>query len=247
MVYFIIHDRKKFLLEERFVKNGFLPHANLIIGNVGTNLDKLKRFLEKKLNFVKIESHPDCFVTITGSLGVNDSRKIKEAQSKKALAGDKRVFIIGAEFFTLAAQNSLLKTIEEPIENHFFFILASSANKIIPTLRSRLATVEEKCEPNNDVSFVSKFVNADILERLKMVNGIIEKTKEESPTFNENEATSFINDLENYFYLKITNDHNDRKSFEFLNKLKNDRKYLKEATGSSRLVLEHISFICPGI
>ncbi len=55
---------------------------------------------------------------------------------------NKKVFIVNsAESLQDAAQNALLKTVEEPSNNSVIFFLAKSENRILPTLCSRMKMV----------------------------------------------------------------------------------------------------------
>jgi len=51
--------------------------------------------------------------------------------------GIKIVLIDNAEYLNINSSNALLKTLEEPNNNTFFFIVHNSANKILDTIRSR--------------------------------------------------------------------------------------------------------------
>lgn len=63
----------------------------------------------------------------------------KEVISEAFLAESRQKFIIiSAKNFTVEAQNSLLKIIEEPPNGVFFKIITDNKNRLLPTLRSRL-------------------------------------------------------------------------------------------------------------
>ena len=49
----------------------------------------------------------------------------------------KIVFIDNAEYLNLNSSNSLLKSLEEPSRNTFFFIIYNDASSIIDTIKSR--------------------------------------------------------------------------------------------------------------
>jgi len=52
-------------------------------------------------------------------------------------SGIKIVLIDNAEYLNVNSSNALLKALEEPNNNTFFFIIHNSANKILDTIRSR--------------------------------------------------------------------------------------------------------------
>ena len=71
--------------------------------------------------------------------GVDDIRAmISEKMYIMPSQGDKRFFILDeAHMLTTAAQNALLKIMEEPPDYVIFFLCSSEAHKIVPAIRSR--------------------------------------------------------------------------------------------------------------
>ena len=84
-------------------------------------------------------SHPD--VTILQSeksIGVDAIRELLHAVSEHTYEGGKRIVRIeNAERMTPQAQNSLLKTLEEPNEETVFLLTCDDATKLLPTIISR--------------------------------------------------------------------------------------------------------------
>jgi len=73
---------------------------------------------------------------------VDTIRQVVElAYSFPAMVPSRYVVVDGADRMTLAAANSLLKTLEEPPKTTRFFLLAQSAESVIPTIRSRCGLV----------------------------------------------------------------------------------------------------------
>lgn len=69
----------------------------------------------------------------------------KEVLQKSYLTYEKEMLlIIGAHKYNIAAQNALLKIIEEPPEKVQFIIVAKNKNAILPTIRSRMQIVLHK-------------------------------------------------------------------------------------------------------
>lgn len=72
-------------------------------------------------------------------LGVDAIRKVGAfAQQSAAQSGNKVVHVVHADSMTLAAANSLLKTLEEPPENTYLIVSAAQFSLLLPTVRSRL-------------------------------------------------------------------------------------------------------------
>lgn len=88
------------------------------------------------------ENHPD--VKVIGpkaeetSIKINQVREMISELSIKPYSGNWRIIIIdGAERMTPEAQNSLLKSLEEPLKYNIFILLTSHPQSILPTIRSR--------------------------------------------------------------------------------------------------------------
>lgn len=78
------------------------------------------------------------------SIGVDDVReKINSEMAIKPFSSPYKIFIVPeAERMTEAAQNALLKTIEEPPEYGIVILLTSNMSAILPTIQSRCLTLE---------------------------------------------------------------------------------------------------------
>lgn len=89
-------------------------------------------------------SHPDLKIYPTkDKLLVADSQEIVFESAVKPIFAKKKVFIIrdidkGME----AAQNKLLKTLEEPESNVYFILTTTNSNLVLPTIRSRCVKTE---------------------------------------------------------------------------------------------------------
>lgn len=85
--------------------------------------------------------HPDLLVLAPQDgkdIGVDAARSLIEAIDTYPTQSALRVFIIdGADRMTAPAANALLKTLEEPPATARIFLLAESAARVLPTIRSR--------------------------------------------------------------------------------------------------------------
>lgn len=87
-------------------------------------------------------THPDYYQLVPekgkSTLGVDAVREITEKLYERArLGGAKVVWIDDAALLTEAAANALLKTLEEPPENTWFFLQCEEPARLLATLRSR--------------------------------------------------------------------------------------------------------------
>jgi DNA polymerase III subunit delta' len=99
--------------------------------------------------------HPDV-ETISApadkDIGVDPIRNMIEKSSYYPSAGPFRFFIIdGVDRMTPAAENAILKTLEEPPAKSRFFLLAESNDRVIRTIRSRCGRVPYRRLPESFV------------------------------------------------------------------------------------------------
>jgi DNA polymerase-3 subunit delta' len=72
---------------------------------------------------------------------VSQAREIIDFLNLKSLSGRRVIIIDQAQLLNPMAANSLLKTLEEPPEGTFFFLIAPSIAGLLPTIRSRSRAV----------------------------------------------------------------------------------------------------------
>ena len=78
-----------------------------------------------------------------GLIGVNEAAWLINRLSFTAYeGGEKVVLILFPERMNLEAANKLLKSIEEPTEDTYFFLITNAPGKIIQTIRSRCRLIE---------------------------------------------------------------------------------------------------------
>lgn len=74
----------------------------------------------------------------TGAIKIEQVRDVIEAAAYRPFEGRRRVFLIEeADALVPAAQNALLKTLEEPRPASVFILISSMADTLLPTVRSR--------------------------------------------------------------------------------------------------------------
>lgn len=86
--------------------------------------------------------NPDLFEKKYRSFGVADAEDLRMRARTKPVAGNNRVFALFVPSMTTEAQNSLLKTLEEPAANALFFLVVPSPETLLPTIRSRVQMLE---------------------------------------------------------------------------------------------------------
>lgn len=87
------------------------------------------------------DNHPDWYNIIDekdNNFSINYIRKINEKVFKKAQQGNNKIiFLPNVHKFTEEAVNALLKTLEEPPEKNWFFLIDYNQLELHSTLKSR--------------------------------------------------------------------------------------------------------------
>ena len=139
---------------------GGLSHAYLLLFDDARNLrGALKTFIKpflscaeektgaekRRSDLIDNETFCDClfFPEDGKKFMVEDAERITEESALKPVEGEKKAFVIsGFDFATPAAQNKLLKLLEEPPEGVVFLLGACTAYPVLSTVLSRVKTIE---------------------------------------------------------------------------------------------------------
>ena len=123
------------------VEKGTLSHAHLIVGPNGIGKSILAKIFSLRILGKDIDQE---YVDIINyrphkaSFGVDEVREIIDEVNKKPYEGDKKVIIIHqGDKLTVQAQNTLLKTIEEPPKGVYIILLSESLELLLETIKSR--------------------------------------------------------------------------------------------------------------
>lgn len=137
---------------------GRFPHALIFQGEPGTGKKTLARLVAQALvcahpdrapcgvcpGCIRAQagSHPDIRIIegsgVSGTLSVEAVRFMTEDASRMPEEASYNVYILHlGEHTTPAAQNKLLKVIEEPPKGAVFLMLCKNAQALLPTIRSR--------------------------------------------------------------------------------------------------------------
>lgn len=224
-------------------ENNNIHHAYCILGNSTDVVSELEKFLKKELNF-SIINNPDFWYGEYDVMKIKDGREIIDLHQNRPTTGDKKIFVVSANFITEDAQNSMLKLFEEPRGDTHFFLILPTLDNIIPTLKSRLMVIETVISSSkNDDLKINDFLKMIVGKRMNIVKEIYESMKDEEKS--KIEIIKFINSIEKEVknkipVSKITNDN--IKIFENLEKV---RVYAGEQSPSLKMLLEHIALTLP--
>jgi DNA polymerase III delta prime subunit len=157
-----------------------------------------------------------------------DVSKVEEIRNLIKMASQGfSVIITQAQNLTVAAQNALLKTLEEPPENTVIILLAEKENQLLPTILSRCV-----------ISHLSNLSPLSNLESIEILNWSLEKgfAWAEKSRLDRTEAISLVKNLQISGHRELLKNQINQK---VLGKLILAQKYL-EANTNVRLTLENL-------
>lgn len=114
------------------------------------------------------------------SIKIAQVREMIGSLGIKPYSGEKRIIIIDdAANMTVEAQNSLLKSLEEPFYYNLFILLTNKPEGLLPTIRSRCQIYHFKALAQAEVAEILKretdFSEAEIQAVLNQAGGSVEK------------------------------------------------------------------------
>lgn len=160
---------------QKQLKNGTVPHANLVVGpmHVGkttfiTNLVYLllceKPVSERTVacgrcqvcTMLNNDVHPNVLQVSPNSKQIISITEIRELvyglRQSSFLRGQRIIVIHEADTMTPSASNALLKVLEEPGRDSTFFLSAPNVDSVLPTIQSRCATIELYPVPTGELA-----------------------------------------------------------------------------------------------
>lgn len=182
------------------VRSGNVSHSYMFVGEEGLGkclfaLDFAKLILcmsenkpecndcESCVKFLS-QNHPD-FIKVEpdgNSIKIAQMREMQENIYQKPIVSSKKVFIINnAEKMTQEAQNSLLKTLEEPPSYIVIILIVSNENLLLNTIKSRCLKLNFQ---NIGKAEILKYLEANNLKQeftdnmVNLCNGSIGKLEE---------------------------------------------------------------------
>ncbi|MDR1620146.1 MAG: hypothetical protein LBS18_05745 [Clostridiales bacterium] len=123
------------------IRRGSVPHAVCITGPAGSDAGGVARraaalYLTGRADESLLTACPDYHELGAAQNGVNDIRDMQGKLIPQPFYKNRAVVILEAMRLTVAAQNALLKTLEEPPHDTMLF-LAGREEGLLPTIRSR--------------------------------------------------------------------------------------------------------------
>ena len=229
-------------------------HAYLLCGDGEVG----KKMAEEAARAILLEdnlgSHPDFSFRRYGLFGINDSHNLTSWATTKSFSGRGKVLVMEVFSFNMESSNALLKTLEEPGEKIHFFIIVSSVDNVIPTLRSRLTVIDvssdkEKLEKDL-LEAGRKFLTALPNKRLEMAKKLSAKSGEENELLSESSANKqkaiqFLNVMEFLLEKELRSPEKGKKISTALEEFSRSRQFISDRGASAKMILEHLALALP--
>ncbi len=176
-----------------------------------------------------IHNSDQLYLDETEKLGVETAKKIREHLSTKAFQSKaKAVVVINADDLTTEAQNSLLKTLEEPPEEALILFGVSAEDKLLPTILSRCEVIN--LNRDSAITLDNQYDND--------IKKLLASNIEERFTFVEK-----LEDKEAFLLALIKYLHREKSTYIYEDLLLVDR--WQSASVNSRAILEYIVLKLP--
>jgi hypothetical protein len=225
-------------------------HASVIAGDVKSITPKLREHIAEAFGAsVSSAANPDFFQQTFETLTIDDSRRIREIHESKPFSPDiPRIFIIEMYGATREAQNALLKVIEEPQPDNYFFFVVPSIDIFLPTVRSRVQiiqidgdgrTVEGAAGSSIEDSFVADFVKIPLGKKIAYVDELAADISDGKKA--KHEAIAFLNGLEKTFYNSSSFAAELREMRDTFAIISRTRDYMNDRAPSVKMLLEYVA------
>lgn len=190
------NEKVKELLNKSIEQNNIL-HSYLFLGTEGIgkslfahefakmilcNSDEKEKPCNKCKSCIEFENgnNPD-FMQIENeetAIKIEQIRYMNKKISEKPITSTRKVYIINnSDTMTKDAQNSLLKTLEEPPQYATIILIASNENRLLNTIRSRAIKVNfEQISEQEILKYIKQNITEDINENMiSFCNGSLGK------------------------------------------------------------------------
>ena len=227
-----------------FIKN-MMPHSILITGPRGIgkstfvyhivnyllSLDEDKKYSinnflinneNSSFNLINNYTHPNFFLVenqlLSSDIKIEQIRKLNQFINKSTYSRNLKIIMIdNAENLNLNASNALLKSLEEPPKNTFFFLIHNSGSKILDTIKSRCVEFKIFFNENEKKNIFKNLINLhdNNLETYDVLENLYFDTPGNSLRYLVTLSNSNEKNLKNTLSI----------IFFFIEKLKSEKKY----------------------
>ncbi len=222
------------------INKDHLHHAYFIEGDHEILVPKILDYLESE----SIANKNDVITETIPVFYIENSRELKNKQ--QMVSDGKRIIIIAFDRIILAAQQALLKTLEEPTPNTHFFFVSRNSSVLLPTVRSRMFILNriERSDTREEDNLAKDFLKSDYYGRGEQIKNLIDDARsdnDEEKAIAKRNLIRFLDGLERelsdklHFDTSLSVDIAD--SIKVILKAKKD---MEDPSPSVKMIFEHL-------
>ena len=233
--YFIFQIIEEYI-KKKVISEQINHHLSLLKNNSHPNIMNVKKVIDEKTKKLK------------NFIIIDQIRKINQFSLETSLIENipKFILIDSADDMNINASNALLKILEEPKLNTYFFLISHQPSSLLPTIKSRCLKINLSNHNYDNFSRIIKISNPDIDEE---TNKFLYDISNGSPgLINEYEFDEILNVFERLINLIINKDpfsDSNNDTIKFLSTLDNEK--LKVFISFMKFILITINKIKLGI
>ena len=222
---------RKLLLQKdnmlEYLSKETLHHTNICIGNKEVIIEDINLLIS---NLSKVIKKVNQVVYAHDQLLIDDVKFIFKNHLYKVGEDEIQVICISFNSTNRESQNSILKVLEEPPRNTYFFLIIPNKNNILQTVLSRSQIFEYKKEIiiSKDTQ---KFITGSITERLEFIKKKLDDLKLEKIT--KQNIIDFVEEIEKYVH--------EQKNIILLKRIVEIKGYMRDQGASSKQLLEYLA------
>lgn len=204
-----------------------LHHTNICIGKRETVITDIDALIS---TFKGEVSHIERLVYEYDKFLIDDARHIFSIHLHKTGRDEMQIICIAFNSTNVESQNSLLKMLEEPRPNTYFFIIIPSKKSILPTVLSRAQVFEYQKDVEVSAETL-KFIKATPAKRLEKVKDMLDDLKAEKIT--KQNVIEFLEEIERYVH--------EQGDYVVLKRVLEIKDYIKDQGASVKQLLEYVA------
>jgi DNA polymerase III delta prime subunit len=210
-----------------------LHHFYIIEGTPEVNAEKLVSFFEREFN-ISTSSSSLFFNINLDRLLIDDAKEIGRKAIIKTPTGEKMIFLVSCNSATNEAQNSLLKVVEEPPQETYFFFNVPRSEMFLPTVVSRAIVIKGLNERGGKL--LKELQNMSLSERVKWSDDLAKDISNDK--ISRGEVQSMIDGLIAEIYVELPNHPAYAKTLKGLDKIS---KYVPLNGASMKILLNRVA------
>ena len=222
--------------QNKFQDINLSHHAYALIAQTSI-VNELKDYLEKEYS-IELNGNPDIFCKTYEVFTIDDAREIVTFHNIVTIKeGKRKIIIIAFDAITLEAQNSLLKTLEEPADYANFFIITQKLSTLLNTIRSRVNIISFDRAREEAIQVIAKkFMKMQISERMIFVKNIVDEIAKEKK--NKKYVSDFVDAI--LFELRESGVKENSRKIENSDIV---AKYIQDRSPSVKMLMEYLALV----